>query len=80
MDSVLATSLAGHEVMTTDGAELGTLENITMNSKTGELENLRIELNGQTTGGFDRIENGQLLVPADRVEAKEDYLLVAPPR
>ena len=80
MDSVLVSSLAGHPVMTTDGVELGTVENITMNVKTGELTSLRLDSDNHSASGFERTETGQLLVPADRVEAKQDYLLVAPPR
>ena len=80
MESIFASSLSGCNVMTTDGVKIGTVENITMNVKTGKLEYLRIEPNGQTTGGFDRIEDGMLLVPANRIEAKHDYLLVEPSR
>ncbi|MFD1686290.1 PRC-barrel domain-containing protein [Halobellus litoreus] len=80
MDTVLASSLAGDTVMTTDGLELGTVENVTMNVKTGELAYLRLDPDSQPSSGFDRTEEGQLLIPADRVEAKQDYLLVAPPR
>ena len=80
MDSVLASSLSGCNVMTTDGAELGTVENVTMDPSTGALEHLRLDPNDRATSGFDRAEDGQLLVPAHRVEAKKDYLLVSPPR
>ncbi|MDQ2055561.1 PRC-barrel domain-containing protein [Halobellus sp. H-GB7] len=80
MDSALASSVAGCSVMTTDGVELGTVENITVNVKTGNLEHLRLDPDGQQTRGFKRNDEGQLLIPADRIEAKHDYLLIAPPR
>ncbi|SDY28712.1 PRC-barrel domain-containing protein [Halobellus clavatus] len=77
---VLASSLSGYEVMTTEGTELGVVESITINPKTGDLQHLRLEGHDGGGGGYQRIENGQLLIPATRIEAKQDYLLVRPPR
>ncbi|WP_311171959.1 PRC-barrel domain-containing protein [Halobellus ordinarius] len=77
---VLASSLTGNEVMTTEGTELGVVESITMDAKTGDLQNLRLRAHGGGGGGYHQIDDGQLLVPADRIEARQDYLLVRPPR
>lgn len=77
---VLASALAGNEVMTTEGTELGVVESITMDPKTGDLRNLRLRAHGGGGGGYHRIDDGQLLIPADRIEARQDYLLVRPPR
>ncbi len=80
MDSVLASTLQDCYVMTTDGVGLGTLEQISMDTDTGELKHLHIDLDGEETGGFHRIEEGNLLVPAHRIKSKQEYLLVKPPR
>lgn len=78
MEQVLASSLSGYSVMTTTGSELGELENITVDLQTGELEYLRVDPNGHDTGGFQETDDGYVLVPADAVSAKNDYLLVEP--
>ena len=78
MEQVLASSLSGYSVMTTTGSELGTLENITVDLKTGGLQYLRVDPNGHDIGGFQKTDDGHVLVPADAVSAKNDYLLVEP--
>jgi sporulation protein YlmC with PRC-barrel domain len=40
---VLASSLSGYEVMTTEGTELGVVESSTINPKTGDLQHRRLE-------------------------------------
>ncbi|RLM94762.1 photosystem reaction center subunit H [Halobellus sp. Atlit-38R] len=76
MSSVLASSLRGCDVMTTDGTKIGTVESITMNTKTGTLDQLRLAPTDQTPGRFDRVDDGQIVVPAGNIEAKDDYLVV----
>ncbi len=80
MDPVLASTLSGHSVMTTDGAEIGTLENVTVDVETGRLQHFRVDPSGRADGGYDRTADGALLVPADAVTARNDYLLVEPAR
>jgi sporulation protein YlmC with PRC-barrel domain len=76
MDSLLASDIAGDGVMTTDGIELGTIDNVLIDPRTGALESVRVSPSGAGAEGFDRNEDGQLLVPADRVRARSDYVLV----
>ncbi|GAB6879056.1 hypothetical protein JCM17823_13300 [Halorubrum gandharaense] len=78
MEQVLASSLSGYSVMTTTGSELGVLENITVDLETGELQYLRVDPDGHDIGGFKKADDGHVLVPADAVSAKKDYLLVEP--
>ncbi|MFA1611791.1 PRC-barrel domain-containing protein [Halobellus rubicundus] len=78
MGSVLVSTLRDCEVMTTEGTELGRVKTITIDPKTGHLEYLRLGGHNGGAGGFHEIDDGQLLVPADRIEAKQDYLLVRP--
>lgn len=77
---MLASSLPGNEVMTVEGTELGVVDGVTMDPDTGSLQNFRLKAHGGGDGGYHRIDNGHLLVPADRIEAREDYLLVRPPQ
>jgi sporulation protein YlmC with PRC-barrel domain len=79
MESVLASTLHGCEVMTTTGSKIGSVENVSMDPETGQLAFLHLGSYSDDPAGFDRIEDGQLLVPADRIEAKEEYILVRPP-
>lgn len=77
MEQVLASTLAGYPVMTTDGVELGVLENVTMDLESGELQALRIDPNTEGSEPFEYNEEGKLILPADRVSARgDDYVLV----
>ena len=78
MGSLLASEIAGYGVMTTDGIELGTLENVLVDLRTGSLETLCVSPTGTGTGteAFERNEEGQLLISAHRVRAQSDYVLV----
>ncbi|WP_311172285.1 PRC-barrel domain-containing protein [Halobellus ordinarius] len=79
MDSVSLSSLSDCEVMTTDGTKLGTLDNITLNPNTGELEFLCVNPSGKESAGFPRMGNGQVVVSVDRVETAQEYLIVNVP-
>ena len=77
MVEILAENLSGKDVMGTDGAELGSLYNITMDLDTGALEHLVIDVHealGATD--FERDETGRLLVPVERVQAVKDHMIV----
>ena len=77
MPEILAENHSGKDVMGTDGAELGSLYNITMDITSGRLGNLVIDANesiGET--GFERDETGRLLVPVDRVQAVKDHMII----
>lgn len=78
MPEILAENLSGKAVMGSDGAELGMLYNITMNIKTGELQNLVVEPNEETAfdSDFDVDEDGRFHVPIHRVQAVKDYIVV----
>ncbi|PSP95711.1 photosystem reaction center subunit H [Halobacteriales archaeon QS_4_62_28] len=77
MAEILAENLSGKDVMGTDGAELGSLYNITMDLKSGALHDLVIdphETLGETR--FERDATGRLLVPVERVKAVKDHMIV----
>ena len=60
-----------------DGSEIGMLYNITMDLDTGTLKHLIIEPNEHIRDtGFDRDDQGHLLVPVSRVQAVKDHMIV----
>jgi len=78
MAELLARNLSNKAVMGTDGTELGTLHNITTDLKTGHLQDLVVAPRQETEGTFefDRDESGNYLVPAPRIRAVKDYIVV----
>jgi len=79
MTDVLAENLSGKSVMGSDGTELGMLYNITMNLKTGTLNDLLVSPNDEfpaDSSQFERDEQGRLHVPVSRVQAVKDYIVI----
>lgn len=79
MSKTLAENLSDMSIMGTDGTELGQLHNVTMNINTGSLEEfLVVPREGLAIEQvpFQRDEDGYLVVPATRVEAVRDYIVV----
>jgi sporulation protein YlmC with PRC-barrel domain len=79
MSDVLAENLSGKSVMGSDGTELGMLYNITMNLKTGALNDLLVSPNEEFPAGesqFQQDEEGRLHVPVSHVQAVKDYIVV----
>ncbi|KAB1193190.1 photosystem reaction center subunit H [Haloferax sp. MBLA0076] len=79
MADILAENLSGKAVMGSDGTELGMLYNITMNLKSGSLNDLLVQPNEQVAPArvaFDRDESGRFKIPVNRVQAVKDYIVV----
>ena len=79
MADILAENLSGKAVMGSDGTELGMLYNITMDLKTGALNDLLVTPNEQFPvdgSRFDLDEEGRLHVPVSHVQAVKDYIVV----
>ena len=77
MANVLAENLSEKAVMGSDGAELGTLYNITMDVETGRLKNLIVSPNEHVGGvDFEANEQGQYQIPVGNVQAVKDYIVV----
>lgn len=76
MAKVFAKNLSNKQVMATDGTELGVLNNIVMDGKTGELEDLIIKPDiGLDTSKYQK--DGQyIIVPFESVSAIKDYIVV----
>jgi len=79
MTDVLAENLSEKSVMGSDGTELGMLYNITMDLKTGSLNDLLVSPNEEfpaTDSAFQLDEEGRLHVPVSRVQAVKDYIVI----
>jgi sporulation protein YlmC with PRC-barrel domain len=74
---VLAENLSGKAVMGSDGAELGTLYNITMDLKTGTLHDLLVDPNLEVSSDYELDDENLLHVPVGNVQAVKDYIVVA---
>ncbi|PSP82425.1 photosystem reaction center subunit H [Halobacteriales archaeon QS_1_68_17] len=77
MVDILAENLSGKAVTGVDGAQLGMLYNITMDLETGKLRSLIVEPDDDSRAGdFEVDENGRYRVPADRVQAIKDHMII----
>jgi sporulation protein YlmC with PRC-barrel domain len=77
MAEILAENLSGKDVMGTDGAELGSLYNITMDLSSGSLKHLIIDpAESVRDTDFEYSDKGRLMVPVDRVKAVKDHMIV----
>jgi sporulation protein YlmC with PRC-barrel domain len=76
MPKVFAKNLSNKQVMTTDGTEIGILDNIVMEVKTGKLEDLIVKPDiGLDTSKY--ITDGQFLkIPFKAVRSIKDYIVV----
>ncbi|WP_204959930.1 PRC-barrel domain-containing protein [Salinigranum salinum] len=73
---VLAENLSGKAVMGSDGTELGTLYNITMDLKTGELDDLLVDPNFEVSSDYELDDESLLHVPVGNVQAVKDYIVI----
>jgi len=77
MAEILAENLSGKDVMGSDGAEMGSLYNITMDLASGSLNHLVIDpAESLRNTDFEYSDQGRLLVPVERVKAVKDHMIV----
>lgn len=79
MADILAENLSGKAVMGTDGTEFGMLYNITMDVKSGALDELVVTPDEDFSPDRSRYETdeaGRMRVPVSRVQAVKDYIVV----
>ncbi|AAV45005.1 sporulation protein YlmC with PRC-barrel domain [Haloarcula quadrata] len=79
MRTVLANQLSNVRVVSTDGREVGTLQNITINTTTGELQTIVINSDIQEIFGVERDSDGDIRLPASLIESMRDHLTIQPP-
>ncbi|WP_222919391.1 PRC-barrel domain-containing protein [Natrinema sp. SYSU A 869] len=76
MTTILASTLSDTPVMGSDGTEIGTVHNITMNVETGELQRLLVTPTIDNVRRFDTNDDGKIIVPASCMSDIDDYLIV----
>ncbi|MFC6757153.1 MULTISPECIES: PRC-barrel domain-containing protein [Haloarcula] len=77
MAEILAENLSGKDVMGSDGAEMGSLYNITMDLSSGSLNHLVIDpAESLRNTDFEYSDQGRLLVPVERVKAVKDHMII----
>jgi sporulation protein YlmC with PRC-barrel domain len=79
MRTVLANQLSNIRVVSTDGREVGTLQNITLDTTTGELQTIVINSDVQEIFGVERDPDGDIRLPASLIESMRDHLTIQPP-
>ena len=82
MPDILAQNLSEKGVMRNDGKEMGTLENITVDLKTGRLESIVVtpkeDIDKNDFGDY-QFEEGFYVVPVSLVESVTDNIVIGPP-
>ncbi|ERG95503.1 PRC-barrel domain-containing protein [Haloquadratum walsbyi] len=79
MSEQLAKNLSGKAVMGSDGTQLGSLYNVEMDVKSGELNDLLVSPHSEILTDqlqFDEDEQGRIRVPVNLVQSVEDYIVV----
>ena len=76
---MLASSLSGKQVMSTDGQQVGQVHNLTMAPDSGALETLVVETDRNTIFGIEADADGRVQLPATVIEAARDQLIITQP-
>lgn len=76
MAKIFAKNLPGKKVMATDGGEMGTLANITMDLRTGSLLDLVVKPDMAFDIGRYEKDGKYILLPFHAVRAIKDYVVV----
>ena len=74
---ILASALHEKPVLSTDGWELGTVYNLMMERRTGKLDTLLVDPNGDGVERFDTTDDGYLRIPAETIESLDDQLMIS---
>ncbi|MFC7077674.1 PRC-barrel domain-containing protein [Haloarcula halophila] len=76
---MLASTLSGKQVMSTDGQQVGRLHNITIDPATGSLESVIVETERTEIFGTEQDSEGHIELPATVLEAVRDHVIITPP-
>lgn len=77
MTAILAERLSEKPVIGSDGTEIGTLYNITMDLETGRLQNLLVSPSEEGPSvDYARNDEGQYTVPVHNVQSVKDHIVV----
>jgi sporulation protein YlmC with PRC-barrel domain len=80
MEPQLGRNLAGKDVMSSGGAKLGTLFNITLDLRTGDLKKLLVTPERETPTAkrpqYTTDSHGRYMIPVEHVRSADDYIVV----
>ncbi|QZA88896.1 PRC-barrel domain-containing protein [Salinarchaeum sp. IM2453] len=77
MSGILAQTLSEKAVIGTDGSEIGTLYNLTMDIESGRIEDVIVSpTDNDTNFDFETDERGRYRVPNHLVESVKDHLVI----
>jgi len=79
MRTVLASQLSSIRVTTTDGREIGTLRNITLDTATGEFQTVVVDSDVAEVFSVERDSDGCIRLPATLIQSVRDHLTIHPP-
>jgi sporulation protein YlmC with PRC-barrel domain len=65
--------------MSTDGQQVGTLHNLTMDPDTGALESVIVETERTEIFGIESGPEGRVRLPARVLESVRDHVIITPP-
>lgn len=79
MQTVLASRLSSTRILSTDGQELGTLDNFTVDTASGKLTEIVIKTDKKEPFGRESDREGCVQLSADLIESMRDHLVIRPP-
>lgn len=77
MSMVFATEMVEMKVLSTEGDNMGTLSNLVIDQKSGDVVDMIIKLDlNADRAGLQVTENGLALLPFESIRAIKDYIVV----
>ncbi|MFU8867031.1 PRC-barrel domain-containing protein [Natronococcus sp.] len=77
MATCLARQLQGKTIVSIDGTDFGTLENITMGVESGTIDELVVEPQDQLPARIELDADGRFRLPLERVENIDDRIVIS---
>jgi len=77
MAEILAENLSDKRVVGSDGAEIGTLYNVTMDFQSGSLQHLLVNPIEGVGSVYPVNDSGRFEIPVSSVQAVKDHIVVA---
>jgi sporulation protein YlmC with PRC-barrel domain len=76
MNQIMVKSLSGKTVVSIDGAKIGTLHNITVNQKSGDLLDIIVKADPTYTSSRYKQEGNYVIVPFSDVKNVGDFIIL----
>lgn len=78
MPEVLASTLSDKRVLGAHGETLGTVYNVTIEPRTGQLRNVLVDPDQTPPPKFQLTRHGHVRIPADSIVGVDEYVVVDP--